>query len=1529
MEAIIKDPRQWGLKTEHISTVPRSTVPVEYITFNESISPSNAPESSVAPSIIEPNPAQEQPPSSYLYPKGRTLHRRGTEKYRARCVYAFPYHPPLDASTEVDYLRRVILPPHSYPTDNEYDHVSQSYHPKPIEGLTPLPPGVPVCVDLDGKEEDSVTIATLFDLESLKRFPEYDDINRSAMKLWDITWGNKRDGRPAVFELEMQRNMRSGAKKEERPFDGSSSQASTRLEGNGRGFGIPASQTDASQSYGIRLSFLQTLNELYQLMAPLAMSKEEYLATTFRAVDLNIFSFGGLFPTGLTSVQLNSSSGDEGGDLMAFIGAIQGAFHVDFHDDRTRWTMLVILIRLPPGSDPGAFILARFGLYAKLKLMPDGRCMVFLWFKGNDLHSGVAPTVHPSVRRAALAELAEHVNKEDRVNRVVYVCYPSEDLCHRRVPMMRYPDSFNSAGPSSNFHWYITQGSPALGSKRDTAVRLWWDDAMEFWNHALARGEKPEFPPCKKLKEGSDEHGEKTLIADEYPLPTFPFLEHGALQRNPHDNPDFFGLWRGLWKRHINLSERYYLSMTKFQYRFGQDQARLEYEENHANGAFVMANLAESAVENSNQASLSSQVPNPLPSYPAHRPERQKRKDFPEPELVPDHPSKRLRTNTEPPSSRSTPQVQQTSPETTPSPHVAATAIDDTATQARRMYDPEGESETEENEEDNLEEEMEIPLSDISFIVDSEREDDGTLYYKVRWTQRSAEDDSWRKASQLSRARDLITDYEYRLRTSTEIVTHKKPAYNSLLKMFASVPELTEDLERLRELKTALTLGSQPSDDVAGIIRTGHLLRQVPIQLDSHTSFTRGIIETVIPILSTTAATIIKTVEGFALNQAIGRAFLFVYSWYTDYGPHLVKTLLSASASSLLKESYPQYYPLVHHLMNCARQLKDKLATRGMTFKRLQDKESSLLTVVFPLESITPLFPNAATPLSVTLPAMNARNPPALEDWLRQPLLDFLSEHLVVAPTKASSAAKPAVTQSTASLQHMGVHEWVIRGALADALVDVFDDDSVLGLDLVHSAFNFPNAFFEQPSNRGKPKPIFHRICQTPDETTENARCWLRQQPWLPETQSCTRDYGRTVHEIIELLTKRPVKAGSRSTSRKRKAKVVDFVGTLVDPQTPFAQLIPYKERPNFAFLSIMLREVLAFARGEKHKVNFLRRILACEDLKTGTSKQSLNPDHYSPVRFSTHFQTLISKSISSGLHLLTSQYGLSNILLRFATGQGYRTRRFLEEHLSQWFTEASEVVSVFEHARQSSTTSREHSLYSDGRCWGQHSKQLTFDPKKPIEDRIAPLFSSEVYDAWRTYWGVYYGVDHRKLETSCLPQYTDVFKLLDRLKISGFGPGSVTRMQLANFFAIEGLCQQPSADTMAEITAMNQKGALQGLLILGFNVRNAKLDVIGCAFRCVYDFLDEHLTPVDKDVLGFDAIFVEHLLCKITRWHNMITRAQLLAEVERLLENAKKGTDGWRQEGFPLPLSVDREALLVLVETNKSRARSSPYNCT
>lgn len=62
--------------------------------------------------------------------------------------------------------------------------------------------------------------------------------------------------------------------------------------------------------------------------------------------------------------------------------------------------------------------------------------------------------------------------------------------------------------------------------------------------------------------------------------------------------------------------------------------------------------------------------------------------------------------------------------------------------------------------------------------------------------------------------------------------------------------------------------------------------------------------------------------------------------------------------------------------------------------------------------------------------------------------------------------------------------------------------------------------------------------------------------------------------------------------------------------------------------------------------------------------------------------------------------------------------------------------------------------------------------------------------------------------------------------------------------------------------------------------------------------------------MLGFDAIFVEHLLCKVIRWKNLLMTAGLLGVVDDILSRTLEEGYNWRTDAYPLPLHIDRREL-------------------
>ncbi|KAF9069565.1 hypothetical protein BDP27DRAFT_1148948, partial [Rhodocollybia butyracea] len=109
---------------------------------------------------------------------------------------------------------------------------------------------------------------------------------------------------------------------------------------------------------------------------------------------------------------------------------------------------------------------------------------------------------------------------------------------------------------------------------------------------------------------------------------------------------------------------------------------------------------------------------------------------------------------------------------------------------------------------------------------------------------------------------------------------------------------------------------------------------------------------------------------------------------------------------------------------------------------------------------------------------------------------------------------------------------------------------------------------------------------------------------------------------------------------------------------------------------------------------------------------------------------------------------------------------------------------------------------------------------------------------------------------------------LAKNIGIAGFGSG-ITRMQFANTFALLALCPLPSCNTMAKIVLANKHmGAFKGLQRLGLRVDAQSPEMhVQAAFRCVYDALDHMLPTSYQAKICFNAIFVEHLLCKVSHW--------------------------------------------------------------
>ncbi|KDQ50667.1 hypothetical protein JAAARDRAFT_199796 [Jaapia argillacea MUCL 33604] len=151
---------------------------------------------------------------------------------------------------------------------------------------------------------------------------------------------------------------------------------------------------------------------------PTCMSKFEHAMWEFLHSDNNVVGFGGLEANG-TSCQVNITL--YGNSLIKSIDDRQGNLHPDQHNHRGLFTLLTLLLQLPPGSDSGSFCLAQHGLYVRI----GNHAIIFIVFKGVSIHGTSDLTISKEDLRLYLIELGfwELWQKGDQGVRLAFINY--------------------------------------------------------------------------------------------------------------------------------------------------------------------------------------------------------------------------------------------------------------------------------------------------------------------------------------------------------------------------------------------------------------------------------------------------------------------------------------------------------------------------------------------------------------------------------------------------------------------------------------------------------------------------------------------------------------------------------------------------------------------------------------------------------------------------------------------------------------------------------------------------------------------------------------------------------------------------------------------------------------------------------------------------------------------------------------------------------------------------------------------------
>ncbi|KAJ6494114.1 hypothetical protein C8R47DRAFT_1070041 [Mycena vitilis] len=513
---------------------------------------------------LAPAPAAE-PPAGYTYPQAEVYNLTPTldRRFTRGCAYVTLFTPSKRGLLH-SRLLRTKTPPNVVPRLYDSKIVVD-----PIAGMIQMPGSIPFVQHVEGHPDEVVTMACAHTLPSIRQaYPNIaDSVERLATELYNETFGcEATEDHPKMLPIYsiagLKRNDRSVDAKDlpEGSFDGSYNLASTKGEGEGAGCVMPAVQASTPEAAERIGHVLRLLHAIQRYIMPRSISKFEHDVTEAHSELNNVVSFGGLAPNA-TSCQMNVSSG--GFDLAHFIGAHQGSWHTDIGDDWTRWTMVTMVLKLPEvcwqliriGSDPGAFCLARCGLYVR----EADAWIVFLVFRGNDLHSGFAPT-SPPIPVADINALANLAGP----NRVVYVSYPSRVATTRAGSMsMSPPTNFwnfgtTSAAKAEQRHYSDSSSTQVFGSVYAKVNRLAREAAHSFSNALTYSGIKLNIS-LTDLMTGmtyTDADGRTENIEP----PPFDIDQHA---------PEMSRWWR-FYEWHRNLCNTYLIRITKNEYKQAQ-----------------------------------------------------------------------------------------------------------------------------------------------------------------------------------------------------------------------------------------------------------------------------------------------------------------------------------------------------------------------------------------------------------------------------------------------------------------------------------------------------------------------------------------------------------------------------------------------------------------------------------------------------------------------------------------------------------------------------------------------------------------------------------------------------------------------------------------------------------------------------------------------------------------------------------------------------------------------------------------------
>ncbi|KAJ8695004.1 hypothetical protein PTI98_007631 [Pleurotus ostreatus] len=1382
--------------------------------------------------ILIPPPPLQNPNPKRSYPQAQEYHLKADDRFTRGYRYGTPF-----LESQKDILKARMLSVDSVPQviPRIFDDGTVQYDPLP--GMVRMVPGVPFTYEMPDSEM-VVTIGCLHTPDSLREYGK-DGLQALAFleEIYVHTFGRKGDETQGLPEIKpiyslpnLKRNARSGPAVAN-CYDGSYSLASTVGDGEGSGCFLPAAQNDTMMAKITIGPVLRLLHDTWRILFPKSVSKMEYDLVEFDSIDNNTFSFGGLDP-GPTSLQMNVTS--QGRSFKEAIGA-QGSWHTDFNDCPLRWSMIVMLLRIPLGVDPGTFTLGRSGLFVR----HGDYLIVVLFMKGQDMHCGGPPYCHPSKWESYIQEVAHLYDSTDSTNRVVYVCYPSRAATDRFTNMAVTPSThFGNANATLphkiSQRTFATHGEYILGGVEVFANRLGREAFYNFWNTLQLCGLTLDLDPNHILANIFYMNGKtRTRL-----LPN-PDGYH------PIHNRDWLVQMRAYYQWYTGICNHILIPIHKSEYK---------------------KRLAATMGLNDKLQGLPG-VPQPTAlCHPIQQSEEQSSQN---PRSIDKGKRKAVSTRI-------------TSMPLAKRPHRTTTSPVETNME---VPTEQGQSGPEYEVEEILSYRLQFNEGPQWLIKWKDYDSRHNCWCSIHELENCKEMLASYNEEHGIEAVEGYTQGVY----SFETISRLKSLFDS--------ERLRKELESIRaEHQAEEGVYPRVNDSVLG--QTLKTVRQSITGRAAQNAIYREAYQnihatpgqsllTIFSQFSTVGASLPEATENLRILTILGRAqkadicrtLLIVYDWFSSSGPRIATYMVSdvlKGSSGDFQELYPQVASLVDLVIRYVRkyfQHKDPKEKRrekrtGVTPISEPDIPSRIEAADFERYGLTQEGSQRRLPKFLDLPTIAPHRVTHENTSLTKActiiLVDLWAAFYIEPHVKAMDPI--LVGTSSTKRKTDWIARAICRGAVLTRLVECFGSESIFYSSEIDWFLRTPWVVFGNAGKNNNRARIFST------QSINNARELLAPMASILKATLAENETSKTLaDEIYQIIYKDLLSTGheshaqgatgSRRTTTGRTPRILQPVWGQVSSEC----LIPSHDSAMLKPIALILREALNYRLNQPYEEEILHRIL------TGHDPTSIRPvpndqDHFDPIRQFSQSAELFRKHLSP--LLLVTSHGLSNLFAWFST-----------DSLLSKFDQGLTHNKALSHAGKPI-------LVTNTRVWGQPSSQLSLfsyqvegvTEKEAMDSKISTLFSDDIRSRWKDFLGSLYNQDPSQY-TGPRHSWLECTHFLRSFMVDGFKSDTLTMLQCANSLAFAGIVDPPDIITMGSwIFNHTGLGAYRGLNELGFKISNITEAV--AAFAMVHNHLLTHIGEDGKNTLGMasdcSAIAVEHILCKVTRWTKVLKGSQM-----------------------------------------------------